>query len=152
MPATRSLRDVLTDITNLAVEYYELTGRPLGVTGEIAECTACATFDMELAPARSAGFDAIHARDGGMRKVQIKGRWKKDGKKWGRVPRIDIAKDFDTVMLVLMHKRYEPFEIWEAPREKVIARLSHRGSKSRNERGSMDVSQFKSIAERVWPV
>ena len=55
------------------------------------------------------------------------------------------------MVLVLMHGDYEVREIWEAGRNAVIARLTAPGSKSRNERGSMGVSQFKSIAERAWP-
>jgi hypothetical protein len=55
------------------------------------------------------------------------------------------------VMLVLMHGKYEVLEILEAPRNLVIERLKAPGSKSRNERGSMGVSQFRSIATRVWP-
>ncbi len=151
MVAQRPLKALLADITALAVEYYELTGKPLGVTGEVAECVASATLKLELAPARSAGFDAIRHVGGGQQKIQIKGRWKKAGEKWGRVSRIDTSKEFDAVMLVLMKGKYELAEIWEAPREKVIERLSAPGSRARNERGAMGVSQFKSIAKKVWP-
>lgn len=54
-------------------------------------------------------------------------------------------------MLVLMSGDYEVQEIWEAGRQAVVDRLTAPGSKSRNERGQMGVSQFKSIAEKVWP-
>lgn len=73
------------------------------------------------------------------------------GGRWGRVPSIDVTKDFDTVMLVLLRGAYEPYQIWEAPRDKVLERLSRPGSKARNERGSMDVTQFLSIAAPIWP-
>jgi len=36
----RSESEILADVRALAVEYYELTGKPLGVTGEIAEFEA----------------------------------------------------------------------------------------------------------------
>ena len=83
--------------------------------------------------------------------VQIKGRRIIDGPGSNqRVSKIDLAKPFDTVVLVLMNKDYDAVEIWEAPRDSVEARLTAPGSKARNERGAMSVSQFKSIAERVW--
>lgn len=65
--------------------------------------------------------------------------------------KIDGDKDFDSVMLVLMHGDYEVHEIWEAGKQAVIDRLKEPGSKSRNVRGQMGVSQFKSIAEKIWP-
>lgn len=147
----RELKQVLADVVDLAYEYYDLTGKPLGVTGEVAECFASALLGLELAPPRSPGYDAIRTANGVREKIQIKGRWKKDGCKWGRVPKIDVRKEFDFVILVLMHRRYDVLEMWEAPRDKVIERLVAAGSKSRNERGSMGVSQFKTIARKVWP-
>ncbi|HVZ98850.1 MAG TPA: hypothetical protein VG841_00895 [Caulobacterales bacterium] len=141
---------MLADVTRVAVEYYDLTGKPLGVTGEVAECRASSLLNLELVAARSAGFDAIRRRGSAEERIQIKGRYKKSNSKWGRVPRIDVTKEFDAVVLVLMSGRYEVREIWEAPRDKVMDRLARPGSKSRNERGSMDVSQFKSIAQLIW--
>lgn len=138
---------LLREVKGLAVKYYQQTGKPLGVTGEIAECEAAALMNLTLAPPREAGFDAF-GTDG--RKVQIKGRWKKEGRNFGRVPKINTDKAFDTTMLVLMIGNYEVFEIWEADRSDIIARLDKPGSKARNERRSMDVSQFKTIARLVW--
>lgn len=149
--ASRPLEDILGDVIRLAVEYNLLTGKPLGVTGEVAECMAAQAFNLELAPVRSAGFDAVRRRGRLEQKIQIKGRFKHAGKDWGRVPSINTQKEFDSVMLVLMRGNYELYEIWEADRESVVERLARPGSKSRNERGSMGVSQFKSIATRVWP-
>jgi hypothetical protein len=34
------LREVLAAMKSLAAEYYQLTGKPLGVTGEVAEFVA----------------------------------------------------------------------------------------------------------------
>ena len=146
----RTREEVLTAVKALAVEYWELAGKPLGVTGEIGEFEAAKIVGLKLEEARSKGYDAIRQR-GIYRQIQIKSRWRHDGKRWGRVPTIDISKEFDSVMLVLMHRNYEVHEIWEAGRDAVIARLKAPGSKARNERGSMGVSQFKSIAEKIWP-
>ncbi|MDE0057823.1 MAG: hypothetical protein OXI22_19400 [Defluviicoccus sp.] len=36
----RTKKDILAEVKALAVEYHELTGKPLGVTGEIGEFEA----------------------------------------------------------------------------------------------------------------
>ena len=147
----RTTKDILTDVRALAVEYHRLTGKPLGVTGEIGEVEAAEIMGLELATARAEGYDAIR-QDGPYRLVQIKSRWKPDGTKpHDRVGKIDISKGFDSVMLVLMRGDYQVYEIWEAGRQAVIDRLTAPGSKSRNERGQLGISQFKSIADKVWP-
>ena len=146
----RKAKDILAEVKPLAVEYWELTGKPMGVTGEIGEFEAAEILGLELETARSTGHDAVR-HEGPRQKIQIKSRWKRDGKKWGRVSKIDTSKEFDSVMLVLMQGNYEVHEIWEAERDDVIDRLDAPGSKSRNVRRSMGVSQFKSIAKKVWP-
>ena len=148
---SRSTAEILADVKALAVEYYEMTGKPLGVTGEVAEAEAARLLKLTLADARSPGYDATRSCNGRVETIQIKGRWKREGTSWGRVGSIDIEKPFDAVMLVLMQGDYETVGIWEAPRAKVIARLAEPGSRARNERGSMGVSQFQSIATQVWP-
>ena len=56
---TRSAKDILADVRALAVEYYQLTGKPLGVTGEIGEFEAAEKMELELGTARTDGYDAI---------------------------------------------------------------------------------------------
>lgn len=143
----------MAEVRVLAVEYYQLTGKPLGVTGEIGEFEAARKMELELAPARTEGYDAIR-HDDRYERIQIKSRWKPDGlESFGqRVSKINVKKEFDSVMLVLMRGDYEVYEIWEAGRQAVIDCLNAPGSKSRNERGQMSVSQFKSIADKVWPM
>ena len=145
--ASRTIRDILNDVRKLAVEYRTLTGKPLGVTGEVAEFYAAEKLGLELVEARTPGYDAIDPRDG--RRVQIKGR--RVSHKSGRVGKIDLLKEFDTVVLVLLDEDFEVTEIWEAGRAAVKERLERPGSKARNERGSLGISQFCSIATRVWP-
>ena len=146
----RTEKDILAEVRALAVEYYQLTGKPLGVTGEIGEFEGAEKMELELAPPRTEGYDAIR-HDGPNKRIQIKSRWKRDGLGTGqRVSKIDISKEFDSVMLVLMRGDYEVYEIWEAGRQAVKDRLNEPGSKSRNERRQMSVSQFKSIADKVW--
>ena len=83
----RTVKVLLREVKALAVEYYQMTGKPLGVTGEIAEFEVAEKLNLELAEARSPGYDAIRRKGRLEEKIQIKGRWKRDGKKWGRVSR-----------------------------------------------------------------
>ena len=148
----RDERAILADVKRLAIEYYSLTGKPLGVTGELAEFEAAELLGLQLADARTAGYDATRVVDGRELKIQIKGRRIAGGSLYrGTVSKINLENPFDTVMLVLMNGDFDTVEIWESPRDFVEARLTAPGSKARNERGALQVSQFKSIAEKVWP-
>ncbi|MEA3033001.1 MAG: hypothetical protein QOH86_1017 [Sphingomonadales bacterium] len=147
------LRELKADAKALAVRYYELTGKPLGITGELAELEAAELLGLELTDARTPGFDAYRRRGGVSERIQIKGRAVDASDRYrGRCPSIKCGDQFDYVLTVLMDRRtLEVLEIWEASEADVDARLRAPGSKARNERASMGLSQFKSIATKVWP-
>jgi hypothetical protein len=146
------LPTVLQGAKTLAKRYRELTGRPLGITGEIAELEAARILGLELAPVRESGFDAVRFRDGRRQRLQIKARCILPGSKPGqRVGRIDLTKPWDSVLLVLLNQDFEATAIYEAERPEVEAALTAPGSKSRNARGALGVSKFKAIGRQVWP-
>ena len=70
----RRVRKILMTVKPLAAEYYRLTGKPLGVTGEVAEYVAAEMLGLELAPPRTHGYDAIRKTADGQQRIQIKGR------------------------------------------------------------------------------
>ena len=45
---TRPVREILKEVKELAIEYYETTGKPLGITGEIGEFAASEIMGLEL--------------------------------------------------------------------------------------------------------
>jgi uncharacterized protein DUF6998 len=149
----KKLKELLSRAKALASEYYELTHKPLGVTGEVAELEAAEKLGLELAVARTPFYDARRQGGSATRYFQIKAE-----RSHNRTAIVDGASiqcdgEFDAVLLVLLDKAtFDAIEIWEAPREKIVLRLQAPGSRSRNERGSMGIAQFKSIAEKVWPV
>lgn len=144
--------ELLGEVKRLAREYRELTGRPLGVTGEVAEYEAARFLGLELAAVRQAGYDAIRATTEGSQRLQIKGRCILPNSKPGqRVGGINLDKEWDAVLLVLLDDRYDATAMYEADRAAVEAALLAPGSKARNERGSLAVSQFKSIGWSIWP-
>jgi len=64
------VKQILTQVKPLAAEFYRLTGKPLGVTGEVAEFIASEILGLNLVPARTIGYDALR----GSERIQIKGR------------------------------------------------------------------------------
>ena len=64
------VRKILAIVKPLAAKHYRLTGKPLGVTGEVAEYVAAETLGLKLAPPRTTGYDALR----GTERIQIKGR------------------------------------------------------------------------------
>lgn len=146
------IREILATVKPLAAEYYRLTGKPLGVTGEVAEYVAAETLGLVLADARTPGYDATRQTPDGPQRIQIKGRaYGDDAKPGQRISRIKTDAACDAVLLVLLDNRtLDAREMWEAPFTAVAARLAVPGSKSRD-RGALSVSEFKRMACRVWP-
>jgi hypothetical protein len=149
----RRVREILAAVKPLAAEYYRLTKKPLGVTGEIAEYVAAELLVLELAPPRTAGYDAVRHTANGRQRIQIKGRaYGEDATPGQRLGTIKRASACDAVLLVLLDNRtLEPREIWEAPYHLVEERLGLPGSRARS-RGSLGVPEFKRLAHKVWPV
>lgn len=142
---------ILREAKKLAQEYRALTGKPLGITGEVAEYEAARLLGVQLTPARQAGYDATESNAGTTRRLQIKGRCILPGCKPGqRLGSIDVTKDWDAVLMVLLDENFDAIEIHEAERAAVLATLSAPGSKARNERGALAVSKFKAIATLRW--
>jgi hypothetical protein len=124
----------------------------LGITGEVAEYEAARLLGLKLAAVRQAGYDVLRVRKGKSERLQVKGRCIVNKKPGKRVGSIDTKKkEWDGVLLVLLDADFEPAAIYEAPRAAIVKALKKPGSKSRNERGALSVSQFKRISTRVWP-
>lgn len=145
------IAEVLADAKSLAKKYRKLTGKPLGITGEIAEFSAAQILGLKLAEARQSGYDAIRKENGKVTKIQIKGRCIPTNAKPGqRLGSIQLDKEWDTVLLVLMDEDLEVQSMYEAERREIEKALLAPGSKARNERGALAVSKFKAIGHEVW--
>lgn len=145
------LRKLIAEVKPLAREYYLLTGRPLGITAEVAEQEVVRLLKLELAPVRQKGYDAIRKTQNGDQLLQIKGRCVPVGGGSQRVGAINLEREWDAVLLVLLNEKFDPTAIYEAGRATLTAAIQRPGSKARNERGQLNVSQFKSAGRRVWP-
>jgi len=141
------VREILAKVKPLAAEYYRLTGKPLGITGEVAEYVAAKELGLTLVAARTVGYDALR----GAERIQIKGRAFGESSKQQRISRIKADAPCDSVLLVLLDNlTLEPREMWEAKFSEVCEILAKPGSRAR-ERGALSVSEFKRIAWQVWP-
>lgn len=134
----------------LAVSYYCLTGKPLGITGEVGEYEVARRLRLRLTRAREPGVDAIDPESG--HRYQIKARVIPRHKRTNsqRIGRIRRDHPCDAVLLVLMNELLEPTGIWQAKWSSVMAAIERPGSKSRNQRGQLSVSKFKQISTPRW--
>ena len=105
-----------------------------------------------MTEARQAGYDAVEQAGRTTRRLQIKGRCiLPDSKRSQRLGRIDIKKDWDAVLMVLLNENFERIEIYEAERGPILSALLEPGSKAGNERGALGVTKFKQIGTKRWP-
>ena len=141
---------IISSAKILAKRYRKLTGRPLGITGEVAEYEAVRLLDLELADVRQPGYDATRRKGPKIERLQIKGRCILSPNPGQRLSKIDLKKEWDGILLVMLDANFEPTEIYQAQRLKVTEALTKPGSKARNERGALSVSKFKSIGVLVW--
>jgi hypothetical protein len=145
------MRVVLGEAKGLAQEYRQLTGKPLGITGEVAEYEAARILGVELTPARQAGYDAIERTQRVSRQLQIKGRCVLQNSNPGqRLGSIRIERDWDAILMVLLDENFDAVEIYEADRPAVVSVLTAPGSRARNQRGTMGLNKFKLIGRLRW--
>lgn len=146
-----SVDKLIAEARRIAAEYRRTTGKPLGISAEIACHDACVFLDLE-ANEDAVGYDAtgLHGERKGYR-YQIKGRAIFDEKKGGqRLGQIKIEQDWDKILLVLMDEDFETTDIYEASREDILADLDDSGTSNRKKRGAMSVARFKRISHLVW--
>lgn len=147
-----SLDKLIAEARRLAVEFRRTTGKPLGLTGEIARYDAARLLGLELVPVQEGiGYDAIgRGRREGLR-VQVKGRAILDEGKGGqRIGQVKVGQDWDVLVLVLLDERFEPYEIHEADRETVLEVLNEARDSRRARRGALSVARFRAIGRLVW--
>ena len=61
-----------------------------------------------------------------------------------------MEQDWDSVVLVLMDENLEPYEIYEAARDEIIAALGEGVNNKRSKRGIMSVAKFRAIGHLAW--
>jgi hypothetical protein len=141
---------LMLEARKLAADYRKATGKPLGISNEIAVHDVIRLMHLSGVEAGVGGYDAIGTGEREGRRIQIKGRTLiPDSRSSQRIGQIKMEQAWDSVMLILMNEQYEPLEIYEAERD-VIEKTVHNTSSKRKNRGAMSIGKFKSIAQMVW--
>jgi hypothetical protein len=147
----KRVKKIIAKIKPLAAEFYQITKKPIGVTGEIAEYETARLLRLELLPARNEGCDAMRSVNGKKQRIQIKGRvCPKDNTTSQRLGRIKQDAKCDIVMLTLLDKDFNAIGIWEASMKAVAKELTRTSSKAR-QRGALSVRDFQNISDQIWP-
>lgn len=147
-----SVDKLISEARRIAAEYRRATGKPLGISAEIARHDACTFLNLE--PHEDAvGYDALGlAEERKDLRFQIKGRAIFDEKKGGqRLGQIKLDQNWDKILLVLMNEDFKTTDIYEASREDMLDDIEDANeNSSRNKRGAMSVARFKRLAQLVW--
>ena len=141
---------LMLEARKLAANFRQATGKPLGISNEIAVHDVIRLMDLQPAPAGSGGFDALGQGSRAGKRIQIKGRTiTSDAKSSQRIGQIKQDQDWDSIMLILLDESYEAMEIYEAEREPLLDAVKQTSNKRRS-RGALSVSKFKHIGQLVW--
>lgn len=141
---------LMLEARKLAAAYRRATGKPLGISNEIAIHDVIRLMKLVPAEPGASGYDAIGTGSREGRYIQIKGRTIFDEDQSGqRIGQVKVDQEWDSIMLILMDEDYEPQEIYEASRDVVLEVLADTSAK-RAKRGAMSVARFKAIGQRVW--
>lgn len=146
-----SVDKLMLQARRLAADYRRATGKPLGISSEIAEYDAARLLNLEIRKQDDGGYDAIGHGPREGKRIQIKGRAIFDESKPGhRIGQLKLEKEWDSVVLVLMDENYEPAEIYEADRADLEEAIQESLKSNRAKRGVMTVAKFKYLAHMVW--
>ncbi len=150
MDDLEKIGQILERARKATIEYYSITGKPLGITGEIGEYLGAKELGLKLAQAREPGFDA---KDKKGNLIQIKSRSIPRSKRitGQRLGSICLDHQWDKVLLVLMDKHFEAVAMHIANRPEIERALKKPGSKARNIRGTLAITKFINIGKQVWP-
>lgn len=144
---------LMLEARKLAADYRRATGKPLGISNEIAVHDVIRLMQLRPVDSGIGGYDAVGTGEREGKRIQIKGRSlqtdKDDASSGQRIGQIKTEQEWDSVMLILMDEAYEPLEIYEAERDEILEVVKKSSSK-RRKRGAMSVNKFKAIGKRVW--
>lgn len=122
-----------------ALDYEKITGRKMGITGEVGEVLVCKKLGLKLlADDITAGYDAI---DDCGKTYQIKTRRAKNGR--GRISRFSEHK-YNYALLAELDQNYDLIKIWKADYKTINPIVEA------NKRRNPSLSKFKSLASQIY--
>lgn len=146
----REIGEVVARAKQAAIDYYRLTGKPLGIMGEVGEYEVARLLGLELTEARKSGYDAID-KSGVHYQIKARSLSADERVKGQRLGQIKTDSEWDAVLFALMDRDFQVLEIWRAERNAVIEALDAPGSKARNKRRALPIYKFRQIGTQIWP-
>ncbi|NCS87600.1 MAG: hypothetical protein AUK34_04915 [Ignavibacteria bacterium CG2_30_36_16] len=144
------INEILNEVKRLAKEYKLITGRVMGVTGEIAENETSKILGLELVQVRNPGYDSIKKDNEKIIKYEIKGRIKSNKYRSQRTSKININEEWDKLLLTIMNDDYEVLDIYEADKKEIVKALQKTGSKARSEKFTLSLGEVIRVSQKVW--
>lgn len=145
-----SIEKLINETRRLAAEFKRTTGTMLPVSGEIARYDVSHHLGLILSTNNSCGYDAVGQEQREGQRVLIKSRVIGDKVKPGhRIGQLNLNGDWDIIVLSLMNNEFEPLEMYQLSRQKILDDLSAHSQK-RDKRGAISVAKFRIIGDRVW--
>lgn len=142
------IEKIIGKVCPFVLKHQKEAGKPAGVTGEIAELEAARILGLKICCPRQAGYDALRVQDEKVvARIVIKSKCLTDsGELDGGLGEIDLDKEWDSVLFVVLDEKLEAFAIYEAQRKDIKLAVTRFG----NERGALSAQQFKSISALIW--
>lgn len=145
-----SIEKLINETRRLAAEFKRTTGTMLPVSGEIARYDVSHHLNLTLSTNNTCGYDAMGSGQREGLRVLIKSRVIGDQVKPGhRIGQLNLKGDWDIIILSLMDNAFEPLEMYQLSRQKILEDLATHGQKH-DKRGAISVAKFRIIGERVW--
>ena len=121
-----------------AIAYENMTGRKLGITGEVGEVLVCKSLGLALLLDQiSPGIDAVDPKNG--EKYQIKTRRGDTASPGARIGTFSKHK-FDYAVLAILNEKYELVELYKTTAKKIEPILQ------RHKKRNPPLRQFKRVA------
>lgn len=143
-----AVEKLMGETRRLAAQYYQLTGKVLPVSGELANYDVARLLGFEVPKEKTAGVDLIGTGRWQGVKFIVKSRvifGTNQSRLW--VGQLNVEGAWDIAVLVLMNDQYEPIQI-HLLQKKIAEEIKSSSSR----RGGLSVAKFKALGELVWTV
>jgi hypothetical protein len=118
--------EVFKNIYQLAKKYYKVTGKPLGVVGEVGEFVACKFYGGKLNDPRNAGSD--FTKDGNMYEVKTRMIYPATASNFwnGATGNINISDEWNFLIVLILNDDFSIHSMYELSRKIVLKELNRK--------------------------
>lgn len=148
---TIAVDKLMSETRRLAALFRANTGATLPVSAELGRYDAAKLLHLKPLKEPGKGIDFIGTLGPyADKKILVKSRVVfEEGKSGYRIGQLNIDAPWDYITLVLYTAQYQPFEIYGAAKNDIVAALDKIPS-ARQQRGMMSLAKFKIISQLLW--